>query len=465
MPRPLLCVSLLLLIASTNFAEGLSAGFGEKDVSPKLGDKPVYIAGFGHNRIAKKIHDPLMARAVVLSDGKTTAAFVCVDVVGLFHEFAARVRKRLPKLDYLCVSSTHNHEGPDTLGLWGKTPFASGIDDAYMKLLEDGIVEAVELAEKNRKPATAKIGTIALPELVADNRLPELKHDTLVAIRFDDPAGKPIGVWVQWNNHPETMAEKNVEITSDFVASTVAEVARVQRCPVAYVTGTVGGLMTTLKVPVKNAAGVELKDGTWEKTELLGRRVGEGANEALKTAVPVTLTPFDIRTKALQLPVANELYKIGWRAGVLKRTFYKWENDPDIKAPVEAKDLAVPGSIKTEIGYARLGELEIAIIPGEIYPELVLGKVQDPADPGADFPDAPVEPSIYGQLKSKHKMLIGLGNDEIGYILPKRQWDAKAPYCYGLKKDQYGEMNSVGPETGPIICKSFADLMNGVKPK
>ena len=37
----------------------------------------------------------------------------------------------------------------------------------------------------------------------------------------------------------------------------------------------------------------------------------------------------------------------------------------------------------------RLGELEVAAIPGEIYPELVLGKVVDPAEKGADFPDAP----------------------------------------------------------------------------
>ncbi len=38
-----------------------------------------------------------------------------------------------------------------------------------------------------------------------------------------------------------------------------------------------------------------------------------------------------------------------------------------------------PG-LKTEMAWLRLGELDIACIPGEIYPELVLDKVQDPAD-------------------------------------------------------------------------------------
>ena len=125
----------------------------------------------------------------------------------------------------------------------------------------------------------------------------------------------------------------------------------------------------------------------------------------------------------------------------------------------ETKDVSKPIAIRTEVGYLKFGDLEVAVIPGEIYPELVLGKVQDPADPGADFPDAPVEPAIYAQLRGKHRMLIGLGNDEIGYLIPKRQWDEKPPFCYGRKKAQYGEENSVGPEAAPIICGSFRDLV------
>jgi hypothetical protein len=56
-------------------------------------------------------------------------------------------------------------------------------------------------------------------------------------------------------------------------------------------------------------------------------------------------------------------------------------------------------------------------------------------------------------------MLIGLANDELGYIIPKRQWDEKPPYCYGRKKPQYGEANSCGPETAPTICSAFKLLV------
>ena len=453
---------LVLLVAVTGLnAADLSVGFSEVDVTPKLDPaKPVYIAGFGHGRAATKVHDPIMARAVVLSDGKQKIALVAVDVVGLFNAVAELVRKQVEGFAYVCVSSTHNHEGPDTLGLWGKNPFVSGVDKDYMKVVEAGIVTAIKDADKARKPAIAKIGTVNAPELLHDAREPYVKHDDLVAIRFEGADGKPVGVLVQWNCHPETMDSKNTELTADYVATTVGELKKSQQCPVAYFTGTVGGLMTSLHVPVKDAKGVELKDGTWEKTEEYGRLVAQAAAKALKDVKPVKLTPIESRRKEVFVPVANELYKLGWRVGVLERTFYVWENDPYPTKPVETKDLTKPGSIRTEVGHLKFGDVEIAVIPGEIYPELVLGKVQDPADAGADFPDAPIEPSIHGQMGGKYKMIIGLGNDEIGYILPKRQWDAKPPFCYGRKKAQYGEENSVGPEAGPVLCKAFKDMVN-----
>jgi hypothetical protein len=93
----------------------------------------------------------------------------------------------------------------------------------------------------------------------------------------------------------------------------------------------------------------------------------------------------------------------------------------------------------------------------------VLEKVQDPADPAADFPDAPIEPSIYKQLRGPHRMMIGLAGDEIGYIIPKRQWDEKPPFCYGRKQTQYGEVNSLGPDTAPLLCRAFKELVEGAK--
>ena len=104
----------------------LEAGFGEVDITPAIGRKPVYLAGFGQNRKATKVHDPITARAVVLGHGKDRVALVSADVVGLFLPSVERVRAKLPGFKYVLVSATHNHEGPDTLGLWGPSPLKSG---------------------------------------------------------------------------------------------------------------------------------------------------------------------------------------------------------------------------------------------------------------------------------------------------------------------------------------------------
>jgi hypothetical protein len=436
-----------------------SVGFGEADLTPEVGKVPVYLAGFGTNRKATKVHDPITARAVVLADGEEKVALVTVDVVGLFLPVVERIRAKLTGFKYVLVSATHNHEGPDTLGLWGASPIQSGIDPEYLKRVEAGCVLAVKSADRDRKPALARVGSARDPDLLNDSRKPIVKHDELVALHFRDPkTDKPLGVLVQWNCHPETLGSKNTEITADFIHSTVKSLRDSQKCPVAYFSGTVGGMMTTLGLTVKDEKGKDLVDSSFAKAERYGQLVARLAEKALKDAVPVALTPFDVRTRELLVPVDNNIYRLAWSFGVLDRTMYKWEGNATPKTFKPSKDVSKPAAVKTEIGYLKLGALEIAAIPGEIYPELVLGKVEDPADPGADFPDAPIEPAIYAQLKSKHRMLIGLANDELGYFIPKRQWDEKPPFCYGLKKAQYGEMNSVGPEAAPVICGAFKEL-------
>jgi hypothetical protein len=442
----------------------LQVGFGEVDITPKLGDRPVYMAGFGQNRKATKVNDPLFARVVVFKDGKKKIALVSVDLVGFFLTSVARVRKNLPGFDHVVVSSTHTHEGPDTLGLWGPGPFKSGVDPEYIKKIEQDIVSAVKKADAASVVVTARIGTARAPELLHDAREPIVKHDELVAILFrskkDD---KPAGVLVQWNCHPETLDSKSTALSADYVGVTVKYLKDRYRCPAAYFTGTVGGLMTTMHVDVKDRDGKKLAEGTWEKTERYGVLLGELAEKAIKDAKPLTLTPLEARTRGVFLPLENKLYMLARQLGVLQRDAYLWKGDPYRAEGAPINETMKPLAMKTEVGYLRLGELHVACIPGEIYPELVLDRVQDPPDPGADFPKAPIEPALYKQMKGPYRMILGLANDEIGYIIPKRQWDEAAPFCYGRKKAQYGEKNSIGPDAAPLICKAFADLVTEKK--
>lgn len=439
----------------------LQVGFASREITPEVGkDKPpVYMAGFGHNRVADGVNDPLFARAIVLSDGTNKIALVTLDIVGFFHPNTLNVRAGLPGFSYVMVSSTHNHEGPDTMGLWGPTPVKNGINQEYLKRVENEAITAVKEAEKNLSAATARFGTGKAPQLLFDSREPYILHDELYVLKFDDDTGKPKGILVNWHCHPETLADKNTKISADYVGYCVEALQKKYQCPVAYFTGTVGGLMTTLHLQVRDEQGTVLPENSLAKTIEYGKQLAHVADQAIMASTPVSLTPLVARSQAIYLPLANPAYKVGRTLGVLERDAFRWKGDfhqagPRIAARIADGDIA----LASEVGLLTLGDVHVACIPGEIYPEIVLGGVPDPSEAGADFPDAPIEPVIYQSMKSKHKMLFGLANDEVGYIVPKRQWDEKPPYCYGRKKAQYGEGNSCGPETAPIICGAFAEL-------
>jgi hypothetical protein len=441
----------------------LQAGFAETDITPRVQEKTVFLAGFGHNRKATGVHDPLKARAVVFKHGQEKIALVSIDLIGFFPPRIESVRHRLPGFRYVLVCSTHNHEGPDTLGLWGASAFKSGVDAAYLALVEKQIVAAVKAADAGRTAVRVRIGSARAPELLHDGREPYVKHDELVALEFRNKEDKPAGLLVQWNCHPETLGGQNTLLSADFVGATVKALCEKHRCPVVYLTGTVGGLMTSLHVDIKSGGGKVLDDGTFEKTQRYGELLAEVADRALKAARPLKLTPFQVRRSLIFLPLENNLYLLARQLGVVQREAFLWSGDLYKAEPAKQIKSDKPMCLRTEVAWLRLGDLDIAAIPGEIYPELVLDKVQNPADPGADYPDAAVEPAVYKQLRGPHRMLIGLAGDEIGYIIPKRQWDEKPPFCYGRKKAQYGEINSLGPNTAPLLCRAFQELVQGKK--
>ncbi|CAN5216765.1 hypothetical protein BH10PLA2_BH10PLA2_28580 [soil metagenome] len=456
--------ALLLSTAVTARAKdgpgNLQVGIGEVDITPAIAkDKPVYMAGFGQNRIATGVLDPLMARAIVFADGKTTVAMVSLDLVGLSYGNSLSIRKRLPEFSYVVMTCTHNHEGPDTIGLWGPSPFKSGVDKAYIRHVEDCAVAAIQLAKKNLKPTTAKVGTANDGSLLDDSREPYVKHDELVVIEFTGPDNKLSGLLVQWNCHPETLASENTRLSSDYVGYTVKALREKYQCPVVYLTGTVGGLMTNLHTTVKDDNGKELPGGSVEKTVKYGENLAKLAEKALAQAQAATLTPIQAKSIDVYLPLDNPEFLLAKQLGLMVRDNYAWTGDWRSAKPLAESPKAKRITLRSEVGWLKLGQLEVAMIPGEIYPELVLDKVQNPIDPGADFPDAPVEPAIYKQMGCPFRMIVGLANDEIGYIVPKRQWDVKAPFCYGRKKAQYGEGNSLGSETAPILCEAFKELV------
>jgi len=118
--------------------------------------------------------------------------------------------------------------------------------------------------------------------------------------------------------------------------------------------------------------------------------------------------------------------------------------------------------VRSEAAVLRFGDATIACVPGEIYPEIVNGGVE--RAPGGDFDVDPVEvPPVRAFLAGRVKFVLGLANDEVGYIIPRSEWDRAPPYLYGSAKSVYGEVNSLGPETAPRLHATLRELSDALR--
>ena len=421
---------------------------------------PVWIAGFSNNKPANGVHDDIWARTMVIDDGKTRLAIVILDVIGFMHDDVVDVRKMLPDelgLTYTIIASTHTHEGPDLMGIWGKSPLKSGVNPEYMEFVKEQTVMSIAQAVRNLRPVILEISQdlSGAAHLVKDTRKPEVFDSGLRFIKaINKEDGSVMGSILSWGNHPETLWSENLLISSDFphffregvekgvfhgdtlVKPGIGGVA-------VYVNGAVGGLMCThpsLGV-VNHFTGEELKKPSFEKAAAEGNQLSMLALDAMENPAEVIENAgISLVVRTLELPIKNKLFRLGAALGILNRGTVGWMK------------------MRSELAVVKIGPLSIVTVPGEIYPEIVNGGIESPE--GADFGIEPVEvPPIRGMMPGKYKFIIGLANDEIGYIIPKSQWDVKAPFAYGRDKAQYGEANSLGPETAPVLHRNIKEML------
>ncbi len=440
---------------------GMGVGFAHVEITPDVKNHDVWMAGYAPGRKATSVHDPLFARTVVLHGPTKRIAIVSLDLVGFQLPDVQTIRSELPDYDHVLVTSTHNHEGPDVIGIWGRTPFHGGKDPAYIRTICQRVVQTVRTAEKQVRQVVSRFGVAESEALIRDSRKPIVKDAKLRLLQFIDSKDQQnIGVLVQWNCHPEAMGSRNRAITADFPATTIKVLQKRLKCPVVYISGAVGGLLAPPSEGVTSKDGTRLSTGDWAFAERYGQMVADLAEKAVKSTVPVRMTPIGVSSKQVSIPVVNPWYRVARLTGVVKRPGYQWTGDPyQFGANVRLGDFFRRTAIVTEVNYIRCGEMHLVGVPGELYPELVYGGVPDPAEAGADYPKADVEPIVMDLVPDERSMIVGLANDEIGYIIPKRQWDQRSPFAYDRRRSQYGEINSCGPDTARFIMNGLREAV------
>ncbi len=361
------------------------AGAARLRITPPAG---VVIAGHGFNKRARGALDDLWARAVYLDSGPEAVVLVSLDVIGLALPRVERVRARVTRqhAERVLVFATHNHDGPDTLGFWGPAvlqllPVRSGQDPAYMDWLEARVARVIRRAVASARPARVLAGRFPAPvELAMNPREPGDVDPLAQVLRLEDRRGGTVATLVQWGCHAEALQDLNQLLSADFPGVFYREAEDALGGVAVYLSGPAGGMV---EPPDPPAAPLSQRLATRER---IGGALAAGAiAQAIGGMQELDGARLRVRTARASIPVqVGGLLDLAMGLGLL---------DP---RPL------VDGALVTEVALVDLGPVRILSLPGEPTPEL--GRAFA-ARLGADYP-----------------WVVGLGQDELGYLLTDRQW-------------------------------------------
>ncbi len=455
-----------------------------RKITPEVGvnhSDPIYLAGFSNDRQATGVHDDLWARGVVVASSDRKIAMVVLDVVGYFNNEVESIRALVDdaSFDAIVVSSTHNHEGPDTMGLWGSDQLDSGVDLEYLDFVNQQVADCINEANAALVPAQIRFATgdtvgASLPpepDLVADGEI--LQHlcvggtfdesgacvDGIEVLGDDGPIRNPttpsfqlrdrqsgdiLATLINYASHPESLGSSNTLITSDFPH--YMRVALEERFGgvAIYMSADLGVLQGPLDVFLEDELGEMVPRRSFEFAERMGNILAQRAGDALADAGGWDDNPaIEVaRSGTFTLGVSNPYFELLGNLGIFgRRTFDRPETGP--------------GEITSEMQAFRIGPATFAVTPNEVDPQIA--NLYRDRMAGAD-----------------HKFIVGLGNDEVGYQMPEAKFNPGCFLCFqvniggeddgmcpGEEWNDCGTVfqNNIGPENDPVLQGIMNDLL------
>ena len=472
--------------------EPFTADPGNAQIDPKSANRyaGIYLAGFGDNRMATGMHDDLWARALVLESGTTKIAIVSLDLIGYTQdggyfglEFAKKWVDPNLGIQEVLLTCTHDHEGPDTIGIWGANQVSDGKFPEYLQFVDKQIATAVTRAARSLSPVRLKLGAtdpklssaLAQMQTRTAGRPPEFFDEEMRVMQFvgavGNAEGKVVATLVNWNTHPESMESENTMLTSDFPGTVRDQLEKRYGGTAVYITGDLGAV----EIVGDNQRSTRTTfDGkffpmnpkskrasfTFSRTEAIGRDVAKAAIDAVEHGEWSEVKTIEVKQAELRVPMDNAGYAFLMQQGVL--------------APPATWKTSRGMQVVTKVYSMRLGDAQILTAPGELFPEVFYGVAEHRRKdcPAADTGRAP-EPALRPLMTSKYKFVFGLSPEELGYLVPG--YDFHAPTfseTEGLKEApdacaasgvpaHYHETNSASSQLATGYACVAAQLLSG----
>ena len=433
---------------TTGYRSGIGKweiGFASDEISIPESEEPLYIAGYKGGREIEGVLDLQKVSAVWLEVAGKGILLIGVDCVGLGSDTIKKIRNGLSTFckNNNCISvnvySTHTHAGIDTLGLWGPAG-VDGKNEDFMNELVDTAITVAKLAHKDKSEGKVYYGETKTEDLLIDSREPVEFDSTLRQFRFVSDSDSKNGVRLfSYSAHAESLRGDNLLVSRDFPGYMCDKVSELSGDDCMFMPGAIGGLIMTKELlePFSALANME------QTGELLAGLAMGISNEVEVSA------EIGLESTTLWLPLDNNVFLYYRFLGILGNNI--------------REGIGKTGyDLQTEIGVLRLGDYTLVLMPGEIFPELVSGEGLDESDPIALEKLA----KNYGL---KNLIIIGLCNDEIGYIVPPSNYliNPDSPYLEGIEdetgENHYEETNSVGEDTAVCLAEAFDALFKKFK--
>ena len=440
-------------------SDRFTAGFGKAIMLPDDVDKKnYYIAGYRDNNPAKGVIDPQYAHALWLDDnsGKGGNLFISLDIVGLLRKDVETLRSALKDFvrstgcRSITVLSTHNHAGIDTMGIWGRLPH-SGKNKKFMTILYNAAITASVAAYRDRRKGRLYLGTVEVPDMQEDIRLPEVYSKTLTRLRFAPDDGSREIWFLNFASHSESLQGCNSLISADFPCYLRERIRNETGAETIYGVGAIGGMIS---MRVEDEDLLRKENRLLENTRNIGYRL---ADYAMSINDETELAPrISYMRQEFYCPVDNTVLTIACQLGIL--------NADKFKLPYSDQN-----ALRTELSYFEIDSLKILMLPCELFPELAYGGYLSAEESALGEPPEINPPPLTEIAEADDLLIFGLANDELGYVIPPNDFllNESVPYMDKaidrLGRRHYEETNSMGPETAGYIAEALARMMVYIK--
>lgn len=443
-----------------NAGKCFTCGFSKSVLTPDdIKFRKYFIAGYDSNNPAHSVLDDMFARAVYIDDntGRGGVVMCSVDAVGISRKDINRIRKtviesgKIPSLKSINICATHSHSAIDTQGLWGEKIFKCGRDEDFMNRLHKRTADAIIKAYENRTDGRMFYSVKKSEDLQFDCRTPDTYDPNITKIRFESFDGSKNIHMINFASHAELMGSSTKKVSADFPAYMIKEIeSNNENCDAVFFNGAIGGMISAKEIKKVYRETIDCEAYTKEFGKNLGEIVNSLKDETeLEPIINVKSAPVSIEASNYVLILARLL-------GVLNNDISRVRKDGT-------------ASIYSEVGYLELGKQEIGmfLIPGELFPELYNGEFLSEKE-SANGRKAEYN-ILCEQGEAKHKFVVGLCNDELGYIIPDNDFflNSKMPYINKGKdrfdRDHYEETNSTGPKTARTLLDATLKIIKSIR--